>query len=80
MIEDWKFNYNKEDKRHFCGYKAWKEYELERNKFETAHSKHYFLLLPVIFIDDFLRDKSTKAMSTGVYLTFANFSNEVKNI
>ena len=27
LTNGWKFNYDPVEKRHFCGYKAWQEYE-----------------------------------------------------
>ena len=70
---DWKFEYNVVEKLHYCGFQAWKEYQQEMEILQVNIKKPLELLLPIIFVDDYLRDKSTKSMSTGIYMTLANF-------
>ena len=77
LTQGWKFNYNPVEKKHFCGYKAWKEYE-DAMLYSTDHiSGLKSLVLPVVFMDDFLKDKSSKVMSYGIYMTLANLSTKV---
>ena len=78
FLVDWKFNFNAQEKQHFCGFGAWKEYQHEMETLQSSSNKSLLLLLPIIFVDDYLRDKSTKSMSTGIYMTLANFSNKVQ--
>ena len=65
------------EKLHYCGLQAWKEYQQEMEILQVNVKKPLLLLLPIIFVDDYLRDKLTKSMSTGIYMTLANSPNKV---
>ena len=75
LTSGWKFSYNPAETRHFSGYRAWQEYE--EAMYTSNISGLKALILPVIFMDDFLKDKSSKVMSYGIYMTLANLSPKV---
>ena len=82
LTNGWKFNYDPNEKRHFCGYKAWQEYEQEMLTSTNHITGLKTLVLPVVFMDDFLKDKSSnsKVMSFGIYMTLANLTTNVSYI
>lgn len=76
----WEEHFNPNNTRHWSGYKAWHEYEDALLQFNIVNGFEQFprLLLPVIFIDEYLRDKSRNRMNLGISFSLANFSTEVR--
>lgn len=73
LTQGWKFTFDQREENHWCGYKAWKDYEDALNLRILQTSQFAFLLLLVFFIDDYLCDKSKHQSNTGIYFTVANF-------
>ena len=44
-----------------------------------TEKKEFVLVQPVIFVDDFVRDRTTRTKTKGIYMTLANFSSKVFN-
>ncbi len=78
ITNGWIYNFSPNNIDHWSGYPAWMEYqvELERKKLEEQNVEMQ-LLLPVVFIDDYLCDKTRNSSNTGIYFSLANFSTQI---
>lgn len=76
LTTDWEYCYNPSKKNHWCGFPAWQEYEEELINLTRTTNSFYHLLLPVLFIDDYLADKTKQVSNTGFYFSIANLSVE----
>jgi hypothetical protein len=65
------------NKNHWSGYRAWLKYEDALEREVEKRMEMLYLLLVIIFVDDYLSDKSRNSSNTGIYFSLANFSKDL---